>query len=331
VGEGEPRCAYLFDLAGAYPRCDNADTPSFYDEIVLRLVTALSTRELTNYAVKDPPISAQDWSGLSVEADMLWASRELGKRRFFTQKILVEDLVRVPRVTDTIAAQYSEGCFATFEPRLDALVCTVTGSSHPVDKGCIGRDDLAVVVGLLPGGDGVLVRQVEGLRNSPPSSEAVEFQDLDSVLPRIRLGGGWSADGPVPAIRSKLHGHRGVAAFDPLSVEFVPLDLPYYHLPVSCSTEAQVWAVKAAFSRSRALLDSSDPRQVVFTVLPGHGVVMVERWVQGKRPFEVLLEGMDLRRIEVVDGVAQGPMCYMPDAEGRMVLQGEWRSAGSKA
>jgi len=183
-------------------------------------------------------------------------------------------------VGDAIASQYSEGCFATYDLALQALIATVTGSARPVDKGKIDEDDLAVIVGVKPERDGVLVRHVEGKRNDPPSSEAMEMMDMDEALPRIELG----KSGQVPVARSKLHGHRGVARFDPRYVEFVPLDLPFYDYLVSCGTKAQAMAIKRAFARSEALRHPGDARQVVFTVLPGHGLVMVEKWVEGKAP-----------------------------------------------
>ncbi|MGC8863037.1 MAG: FGGY-family carbohydrate kinase, partial [Armatimonadota bacterium] len=46
----------------------------------------------------------------------------------------------------------------------------------------------------------------------------------------------------VPVVRSKLHGHRGVSAYDPRYVEFVPLAPAYYAYPVSCGTRAQAEA-----------------------------------------------------------------------------------------
>ncbi len=103
---------------------------------------------------------------------------------------------------------------------------------------------------------------------------------MDSELPRIRLGDELASEAPVS--RSKLHGHRGIQSFDPALVEFVSLDQPYHDYPVSCSTDAQARAIKLAFSRSEALQHPGDPRPIVFTILPGHGLVLVEKWVEGK-------------------------------------------------
>jgi hypothetical protein len=122
-------------------------------------------------------------------------------------------------------------------------------------------------------------------------------------------------------VRSKLHGHRGMAAYDPRYVEFAPLDPPYYHYLVSCGTGAQAQGIKDAFARSEALQNPQDPRQVVFTVLPGHGIVIVEKWVSGTTPFQVMWEYMDAGYLEVENRVPQGPMEYVPGLDGRMLLQ----------
>ncbi|MBU4224241.1 MAG: hypothetical protein KKC71_00260 [Chloroflexi bacterium] len=321
IGWDQPLYAYHFDLVGAYPRSQGDEPQAFYDDIVLRLVTVASTHEVTEHQVLDYKIPRSLWDSLSTPESMHHAGRELGKLGFFTEMVLIERLVHVPAVSDAVASQYSEGCFATWDPKLSALIATITGSSRPVDKTDISEDDLAVIVAVRPDGQGAVVRHVEDHRNDPPSSEAVEMIDMDTLLPRIQLGNGWEFPGEAPVARSKLHGHRGISAYDPSRVEFVPLDPPYYHYPVSCATEAQARGIKAAFSRSQALQNPDDPRQVVFTVLPGHGVVMVEKWVPGKSPFQVLWETMDAGYLRVSHRLPQGPMAYRPAPDGRMVLE----------
>lgn len=321
VGDDRPLAAYHFDLVGAHPRSEAEDVGSFYDDIVLRIVTSVSTRELTEHEVVGGPIPHAIWQRLSTPAAMCVAGRQLGERSFFTEMVRVADLVHVPAVTDAVASQYSEGCFATWDPALGALVATVTGSARPVDKGSITEDDLAVIVGVRPDASGALVRHVEGKHNDPPSSEAVEMMDVDSPLPTITLDLAWNIAAQVPVARSKLHGHRGIAAYDPRQVEYVPLDPPYYHYLVSCATDAQARGIKAAFARSEALQNPDDPRQVVFTVLPGHGVVIVEKWVTGAAPFQVMWETMDAGYLQVENRIPQGPMGYVPGPDGKMVLQ----------
>jgi hypothetical protein len=249
------------------------------------------------------------------------ASRELGARAFFTDMVRIADLVHVPALDGALARQYSEGCFATWDPRLGALVATGTGSARPVDKAGITDDDLAVVVGVRPDGRGALVRHVEGAANHPPSSEAFELWAIDLALPVVRLGSRWEAPQPVPVLRSKLHGHRGIAAYDPGQAEYVALDPASQHYPVSCATDAQARAVAQAFARAEALQNPADPRPLVFTVLPGHGIVVAEKWIDGTAPFQAIWEAMDRGALRVDSRIPQGPLAYRAGPGGRMVLQ----------
>ena len=306
IGEERPQYAFLFDLVGAHPQILFQEPHAFYKDIATRVLTAASTSEITNHEAVEPPITQQEWEGLATIQEMTRASHELGKRDFFTEMIKVSQVAEIPGFSEAISQQYSEGCFATWEPRINGLLTTITGSARPVRKENITDKDLAVIAGIKPQRDGALIRKVEGHPNHPPSSEAVEMIGMDLSLPQITHRDG----AQVPVIRSKLHGHRGVRAFDWTRVEYVPLPESYLHYPVSCSTDAQYRAVREAFSNSYSLQNPQDPRQIVFTVLPGHGVVIVEKWVDGKAPFQVLWEGMDRKIIEITNHIPQGPFAF---------------------
>jgi hypothetical protein len=324
IGEQEPQTAYLFDLVGAHPRIDAGDKEAFYEEIALRIVTGLSTQEVTQHQVIGEPIPHALWRELTTPAAMRTASRELGQRGFFTQIIRISDLVQVPAVGAAVAEQYSEGCFATWEPRLEALVATITGSARSVDKDNITEDELAVIVGVRPDGKGATILHRENQPNDPPSSEAVEMIAMDRALPKIQLmleSQGDTTVFQVPVARSKLHGHRGVASYHPGYVEFVRLDPPFYHYPVSCATEAQAHGIRQAFARAEALLNPADPRQIVFTVLPGHGVVLVEKWQADKAPFQLIWEYMDAGYLQIEPPVPQGWFTYQLESDGRYHLR----------
>jgi hypothetical protein len=321
VGDKRPLEVYHFDLVGAHPRTRTDHDPSFYRDIALRIVTAASTGEVTEHQVVGEPIPRAQWQHLSTPEAMRAASKQFAKRHFFTEMLRISDLVRVPAMEDGVARQYSEGCFATWDAGLQALIATATGSARPVDKGNITPDMLAVIVGIRPDGRGALVRHVEGRDNPPPSSEAVEMMSMDQGLPTIDLGPSWGISAKVPVVRSKLHGHRGVAGYDRRRVEYVPLDASYHHYLVSCATEAQALGVKDAFARSEALSRPADPRQVVFTVLPGHGIIIVEKWVVKKAPFQVIWEHMDAGFLEIATRIPQGPMRYVKSSTERMVLE----------
>jgi hypothetical protein len=320
IGDDRPLEAYTFDLVGAHPRSLASDGAAFYDDLLSRIVTSVSTFEITNHQVIGGPIQQTVWQTLNTPEAMKVAGRELGSRQFFTEMVRVDNLVNAPAVHEAVSSQYSEGCYATWEPGLDALVATVTGSARPVVKDKLTDDELAVIYAVRPDGLGAQIRYIDGTRHDPPSSEAVELIGLDRSLPRIHLTPEWGIQADVPVARSKLHGHRGVGGYDPRLVEHVALEPAYYHYPVSCSTEAQARAINAAFGHSEALCYPDDPRQVVFTVLPGHGVVIVEKWVAGKAPFQVMWELMDSGQLQVVNLVPQGPLTFEPVEEGMMKL-----------
>lgn len=321
VGEDRPERVYHFDLVGAYPSSEADDLDFFYTDIALRVVTGESTHEITDHKVVGEILPRDMWEGMSTPEAMRRAGRALGERNFFTEMVRVQELVYVPAINDSVASQYSEGCFATWDAHAQALITTVTGSARPVDKGNIGDDDLAVIVGVRADGTGAEVRLVEGKSKDAPSSEAVEMMDMDELLPRVAHESVAGLKSEVPVIRSKLHGHRGVKTFNPELIEYVPLDAPYYHYLVSCATAAQARGIKEAFSQAECLLNPDDPRQAAFTVLPGHGLVIVEKWQADKAPFQLLWEYMDSGDLVIDAHVPQGPMHYEAEADKRMHLR----------
>jgi hypothetical protein len=42
-------------------------------------------------------------------------------------------------------------------------------------------------------------------------------------------------------------------------------------------------------------------------------VVIVEKWVEGKQPFQVIWEGMDQKDIEISNDIPQGPFTFQTD------------------
>ena len=318
VGDERPESAYLFDLVGAHPRVECRDEADFYAELATRIATIVGTDEAVHHELLPGSIPAATWQGLSGPADMLAASRELGRRDVFTEPVRIARLVPVPAITDAVASQYSEGCFGTWEPDLDALLVTVTGSARPIDKGHLSEADLAVVSGIRPDGSGTLARKVEGRPYAPPSSEAVEMLEVDGPHPRRGLEASWGITRPVPAARSKLHAHRGVRRFDRDLVEYVPLEPEYFHYLVACASQAQAHAVTRAFAASQTLRDPDDPRPLAMTILPGHGMMVLEKWVPGRRPFEEIWRLVDSGALELDSRVPQGPFTYRPGA-GRLM------------
>lgn len=88
----------------------------------------------------------------------------------------------------------------------------------------------------------------------------------------------------------------------------------------------QAQGIIEAFSRSQALNNPDDHRQIVFTVLPGHGVFIAEKWRHGKAPFQAIWECMDAGHLVTSNEVPQGVMGYAHAADGKMRLQLPHRS-----
>ncbi|MDH5606427.1 MAG: hypothetical protein OEY93_06025 [Anaerolineae bacterium] len=321
IGEETPERIYHFDLVGACPYTEySVGEDAFYEDIALRLVTYESTWEITQHEVVGDPVPYEKWRSRPTIDQMCQAAVEFDRRNFFTEMLVITELANVPAINDAIASQYSEGCFATWDPELEGIIATITGSARPVDKGNITEEDLALIVGVRPDRQGALVRHIAGKKNISPSSEAVEMIDMDDALPRVGYNHMLNGSYNVPVIRSKLHCHRGVRAYDPDRVEYVPMDTPYHHYLVSCATEAQARGIKQAFSASESLLDPQDPRLAAFTILPGHGVLITEKWVEGKAPFQLIWEYMDMGYLEIDNFVPQGPLSYQLGPDGRMLV-----------
>lgn len=320
VGDESPTGAYHFDLVGSHPLTAMTDEAEFFNEIGKRIITAVSTHEVTSHLVSPSAILSPLWSSLNTPRAMCEAALEFGSRGLLTRMVKIADLTRVPSVSDALAAQYSEGCYSTWEPRLAAMITTASGSSKAADKNRISSKDLVVVTGLRADGLGAIVQPVEGRSSCSPSSETVEMLLIDAELPtqEMRLPDGSSCD--VPVVRSKLHIHRGVRSFDPRFVEYVPLPARSQKYLVSCATQAQAVAVAEAFSNSSALRNPADDRDLVFTVLPGHGIMVVEKWARGKRPFQLIWEHIDARRLEIESSLPQGPHDYVPARSDQMQL-----------
>ncbi|MGB9522030.1 MAG: hypothetical protein ACPL6F_04640, partial [Anaerolineales bacterium] len=187
IGDDKPIEAYTFDLVGAFPRSAAQNPNAFYEDLMLRIVTACSTHEITAHQVVGDEIPYSEWKALTTPKYMREAGFELGKRKFFTDMVRIANLVNVPAVADSVASQYSEGCFATWDPFLNALITTITGSARPVDKDNLTEDELAIISGVRQDGQGALVRHVQGKRNDPPSSEAVEMILMDRDLPQVEI------------------------------------------------------------------------------------------------------------------------------------------------
>jgi hypothetical protein len=245
---------------------------------------------------------------------------------FFTTPIYVDKLLGYRGVSEAISAQYSEGCYAVYEPDLPGLITTASGSSRLVDKRAITREDQAVVVGLRPDGLGAIVRPVTGRDQVVPSAEAVELFSICQAAGSHQRLNRHGQRVTVPNVRALLHGHLGVAAFDPTFVASVQLDPLYYTQLVSCGTGALAEGTAAAFGRAGALRDLADPRRVLFLEQPGHGVMVVEKWgppEEVRAPFEAIRDYLAAGHLQMTLEIPQGPVFWetAPAADGRIFMR----------
>jgi hypothetical protein len=319
----QPLCAVSFDLAGAHPTTDASDLDRFAEQVGLSILAAMCTSEVSQHRLVEESLPQAVWEQLETPEAMARAGAMFTKFGFFTQPVTVEKLLGYRAVSEAVSAHYSEGCYAAYDIEIPGLITTATGSARLVDKRAITRDDQAIVVGVTPERDGALVRPVEGMERVVPSVEAVELMSICQAVPtHERLN---RAGEPVmtPNVRAILHGHLGVEQYDPEFVECVTLDAPYHRHLVSCGTGALARGTATAFARSAALQQLDDPRSVVFVEQPGHGVVIVEKWVEGNRAFEAIYEQLAQGRLRMTMDVPQGPVMWEAHAvaDGRRVMR----------
>jgi len=319
---GRPHRAVHYDLAGARPVSDATHLGDFAADAGARMLAAICAAEVNHHSYDLPAISAETWAGLATPDAMVAAGLTFTRYGFFTTPIMVDKVLGYRGLGDAISAQYSEGCYAVYEPEVQGLITTATGSSRLVDKRAITRTDQAVVVGVLPARDGVLVRPVAGMETVVPSVEAVEMMALCESVPAHVRGNRQGAEVRVPNVRAILHGHLGVESYDPAFVEAVTLEPLYYTQLVSCGTGPLAVGTAAAFARSAALRDLADPRRVVFLEQPGHGVMLIEKWPapdSPEPPFSAFLEALDAGHIRMSFNIAQGPMHWERTSAGGVV------------
>lgn len=323
---GRPYRAMHMDLAGAHPVTDAADLEAFGEEAGARVLTAVCATEVNHHSFVDEPVPAVLWESLSSPDAMIRAGSMFTQFGFFTTPLYVDKLLGYRGISDAISAQFSEGCYAVYEPDIPGLLTTATGSSRLVDKRSISRLDQAVVVGTRPDREGAMVRPVAGMEPVVPSVEAVEMMGLCERVPKHQHLNSHGLPVTVPNVRAILHGHLGVAAFDAERVEAVMLAPLFYTQLVSCGTGALAEGTGEAFARSVALKDLRDPRRVVFLEQPGHGVMVIEKWPSeddGSRPFDTIHDYLSTGALQMTLDIAQGPVHWESSlgADGQTLMR----------
>jgi hypothetical protein len=323
---GKPYRAMHFDLAGAHPVTDATDLEIFAAEAGPRVLAAVCATEVNHHVFAEPPVPAELWAEISGPEAMVRAGSTFTEYGFFTTPIYIEKVLGYRGISEAISAQYSEGCYGVYDADIPGLLTTATGSSRLVDKRAITRADQAVVIGVKPEQDGAVVRPVIGMETVVPSVEAVEMMSICEQVPGHYRANSRGERVKVPNVRAILHGHLGVASFDPERVEAVRLEPLYYTQLVSCGTGALAVATARAFARSEALRNVNDPRAVIFLEQPGHGVMVVEKWpVEGVEtaPFDTIQEFLRAGHLAMTYDIAQGPVEWepQPSPDGRTIMR----------
>ena len=289
------------------------------------MLAAVCAVEVNHHSFVDEPVSAELWESLASPDAMVRAGSMFTQFGFFTSPLYVEKLLGYRGVSEAISAQFSEGCYAVYEPDIPGLLTTASGSSRLVDKRSITRSDQAIVVGTRVDHDGALVRPVAGMERVIPSVEAVEMMGLCEGGPKHQHLNSDGVPITIPNVRAILHGHLGVGAFDPGLVEAVMLEPLFYSQLVSCGTGALADGTAAAFARSQSLQDLNDPRRVIFLEQPGHGVMVVEKWPgqdDGSSPFDTIHDYLSSGALQMTLDIAQGfvrwQMSMGPDGRNLM-------------
>lgn len=303
---GRPLKVVQYDLAGAHPTTPVLDLDTFAQDAGLRLLTATCAHTVNKHVFLGDPLPRATWDDLQSPAELVQAGPMFTKFGFFTSPVLIEKLLGFRGLSGAISAQFSEGCYAVFDPDINELITTATGSSRLVDKRLINRTDQAIVTGVKPQRDGVIVRAVEGMEKVIPSVEAVEMRAICDAVSKQQVINTQGQSVEVPAVRAILHGHIGVASYNPAYVESVQLEPLYYAHLVSCGTGPLADETAAAFARSESLGNAHDPRAVIFIEQPGHGTIVVEKWLADRPAFQTMQDYLKAGHFRMSMDVPQG-------------------------
>lgn len=282
---GEILEATLCTMEGGHPSI----TTDIVCDIRDRLVAAACATEVNDRLDRVPDsVPASDFGAARSPGVLVKAGRRMGSLGLLPPPHRVSDYVSV-----TMASAYqrylgikgfSEGMMFVFDPDLQALVVTASGSFE-VDKRDLRPEDVVVVDHQLDGGR-LRLLEVGGAGQKGPSVEAWEVCSLMAAAPKIRVskdaGGIWRPDPEgtveVPAVRGGLHAHVGVDEADDTLIESIPPDRASYPYGFGCGTDLMVDVAAATVRRSQAINDAADTRSYVRWPMLYHGEMAVELW-----------------------------------------------------
>lgn len=301
-------------MEGGHP----SDRVEIAGRVCDRIITAACATEVAGRCdVETDAITAADWAAARVPRALAAAGRRMGGLSLLPAPQRLGDYV-----SQQLAVAYekflglkgfSEGMLFAYDPELEALVVTASGT-YDVDKRFLTREDVVAVEYRLNGGRLRILAPV-GVTPKGPSVEAWEVCALLAAAPRVRVSrngaGQWEYDPggerEVPAIRGGLHAHVGVSYADPELIETIVPDRSRFPYGFGCGTDLMIDVAQATIGRSSAIWDLDDGRAYVRWPMLYHGEMAVEVWRDGL-PGEPLKGLLDL-----FDPLAVGAVRYDAD------------------
>ncbi|KUH39024.1 MULTISPECIES: hypothetical protein [Streptomyces] len=297
---GQVREVTLCTMEGGHP----TEVDGIADRVRDRLVTAACARQVAeDYDTVRDAITAEAWEAGGTPERLAAAGRRMGELGLLSPPLRVSDFV-----SEQLADMYeiymgvrgfSEGMLFAFDPELDCLVVSASGS-WDVDKRALTREQVVAVEPRLADGRRLRVLAPSGVLPMQPSVETWEVCALMESCPTVRVAkdpsGTWVLDPngerEVPLIRAGVHAHVGVTSSDDAVIETVEPDREEFPYGFGCGTDLTVELARNTVRRSRAVNDPGDPRAYVRWPLLYHGEMAVELWKPGlpSQPFQGLLD-----------------------------------------
>lgn len=292
--------ATLCTLEGGHP----SDRDDIVRRVRDRLVSAACATEVGEHVEQVPDaIAVPDWKTARSPEVLADAGRRMGTLGLLPAPHRVSDYV-----SPGLASAYhrylgikgfSEGMMFVYDPDLQALVVTASGSWE-VDKRSLSREDVVVIDHHVADGR-LRVLSVAGSVSKGPSVEAWEVCAVMAAAPKVRVrrdhAGVWRIDPDgeveVPAVRGGLHAHVGVKAADATVIESIAPDRRAFPYGFGCGTDLMVDVATATIARSSAVHDAADTRGYVRWPMLYHGEMALELW-RPDSPDEPLTGLLDL-------------------------------------
>ncbi|MGZ3113762.1 hypothetical protein [Streptomyces sp. H62] len=297
---GQVREVTLCTMEGGHP----TEVSDIADRMRDRLVTAACARQVAeDYDTVRDAITPQAWQNSPAPGQLAAAGRRMGELGLLSPPLKVSDFV-----SEQLADMYelymgmrgfSEGMLFAFDPDLDCLVVSASGS-WDVDKRTLKREQTVAVEPRLADGRRLRVLAPTGVLPMQPSVETWEICALMEACPTVRVtkdpSGTWLLDPDgereVPVIRAGIHAHVGVVSSDDTVIETVAADREQFPYGFGCGTDLTVEIARDTVRRSHAVNDPADERTYVRWPLLYHGEMAVELWKPGlpAEPFHGLLD-----------------------------------------